>query len=117
MQYILTYKSYDGINTLINRLSKEDGYKIYHKLDDVYNLKEKVIGIAIDLDDYTVFQLGVTSMACYCGGVRKPLYAEEVLEHYDELIKKRNTKLYESLVKEKSKEKDRPGGVLLRIKD
>ena len=44
-------------------------------------------------------------------------YVEEVLEHYDELIKKRNTKLYNSLVKEKSKEKDRPGGVLLRIKD
>ena len=114
MQYVLAYKSYKGINTFVKKL-RDDGFSIHHGLDNIIGLKDKIVGLCIDLDDKTVFQLNVTCMACWCDGYRKPLYVEEVIDEYDKLILLNDFCLYEQLVNEKSKERDRPSGILLRI--
>ena len=114
MQYVLTYKTYKAIDALITKL-KNDNFSIYHGLDNVMNLKDKIIGLCIDLDAKTVFQLNVTCMACWCDGYRKPLYVEEIIDEYDKLILQNDYRLYEQLVIEKSKERNRPSGMLLRI--
>ena len=112
-QYILAFKTLSGVDELVKML-KKDGFIIHHGLDEVYTLKEKIIGICIDLNDKVVFQINVTGMACWCQGRRKPLYPEEIIEHYQQLITENNYKLFNYLVRLKSQEPDRPIGFLYR---
>ena len=114
MQYVLAYKSIEGIKELVDRLM-EDGYHIFHGLNHINELKDKVIGICVDMDTKNVFQLNITCMASWCGGYRKPLYVEEVLKNYDTLIVKKDFNLYDSLIIEGSKDKDRPSGGIYRF--
>lgn len=104
MQYVLSYRNVDGIKILIAKL-KESGYEIHTGLDDFNSLGNKIIGICVDLDEKEAYQLNVTCMACWCGGHRKPLCAEEIVENYDRLILGKDYKYYEKLVKEKSSER------------
>lgn len=112
-QLVLAFKTNEGIINLINKLNK-DGFQILHGLNDVRSLKYKIIGTCVDLENKIVFQLGATSMACWCGGYRKPIYAEEVLTYYEQLISKRDLSFYEELIKNASIDKNRPYGCLFK---
>ena len=65
MQYVLTYKSTEGVDALMILL-RNNGFALLHGLNNVHSLKEKIIGICIDFDDKKVFQLNVTCMASWC---------------------------------------------------
>lgn len=112
MQYILSYKSLEGIKLFCTKL-KEIGYEIYTGLDAPESISNKVIGICVDLDNKVVYQLNVTCMACFSNGKRKPLYVEETIKYFDRLILDKDYEYYEKLIKEKSLDKDRPFGVVL----
>jgi len=114
MQYVLSYKSYQGIDKLVKKL-RTDGFSLLHSLDDIPNLKEKIIGICIDFDSKTVFQLGITSMAFWSNSKRRPLYVEEIIKDYDRLITKKDFNYYTQLVEESFNDKDRPIGKVLRL--
>lgn len=114
MQYVLSYKSYQGIDKLVKKLSF-DGFSLFHGLENVYSLKEKIIGICIDFDSKVVFQLGITSMAFWSNSKRRPLYVEEIIKDYDRLITKRDFSYYNQLVDDSFNDKDRPIGKVLRL--
>jgi len=113
MQYTLAYKKKDSINELVQRL-KRDGFEIYHFLDDVYKIKEHIIGICIDLKDKVVFQLNTTCMAAWSGGKRRPLYVEEIIDNYDRLIIGKDFDYYKLLVNKYSNDTSRPIGGIYR---
>lgn len=115
-QLVLAFKTNEGLINLINKLNN-NGFQILHGLNDINSLKHKIIGTCVDLDDKVVFQLGVTSMACWCGGYRKPIYAEEVLVNYEQFISKRDSSFYEELIKSASMDKNRPYGCLCKAEN
>lgn len=112
MQYILSYKSLEGIKLLSDKL-KDNGYEIYSGLDAPESISNKIIGICVDLYNKVVYQLNVACMACFSNGKRKPLYVEEVIENYDRLILDKDYDYYVKLIKEKSVDKDWPVGAVL----
>ena len=113
MQYVLAIKTIQGVRNLMTLL-KEEGFGILQGLDDISD-GERIIGVCVDLKDRKCFRLNVTCMAAWCGGTRKPLYAEEMIDNYERLIVKKDTLFYLQLIEEKSKEHDRPFGVLLKM--
>ena len=113
MQYVLAKKTIKGVRNLMTLL-REEGFGILQGLDNISD-DERIIGICVDLKDKKCFRLNITCMAAWCGGTRKPLYAEEAVDNFERLIVKKDTQLYLQLIEEKSKEYDRPFGVLLKM--
>lgn len=115
MQYVLSRKSNQGILDLVVLLKKE-GFKIRHNLDHIKS-DDDIIGICIDFKDRSVFQLNVICMIMSSRslGFKKHLYPEEVIKHFDRLVRKQDFEFYYHLVDIVSKEQYRSFGVLFAV--
>ena len=115
MQYVLSRKSNQGILDLVVLLKKE-GFKIRHNLDHIKS-DDDIFGICIDFKDRSVFQLSVICMVMSSRslGFKKHLYPEEVIEHFDRLVRKQDFEFYYHLVDIVSKEQDRSFGILFAV--
>ena len=114
MQYVLSYKNKNSLFNFLTRL-KNDGYSLHHGLDDCYKITERIIGICVDFENKTVFQLNVTCMACWCDNKRKPLYVEEINDNYERLISNKDYSFYNELVEKHSKDRNRSSGMILKL--
>ena len=72
-----------------------------HGLDDVNNIKERIIAVVVDNRDRVMFQSNVTCMACWCSTYRtKPLTVSAALDNFDKLFIKQDEEFYRKLLKE-----------------
>ena len=102
-QISLSYKNKEEIKKLAENL-KKNGFKMLHGLDDVNNIKERIVAVVVDNKDRVMFQSCVTCMACWCSAYKmRPLTVSMALENFDKLFIEQDEKFYRKLLKERRK--------------
>ena len=97
-QITLAISSNEDVNLLIKKL-KEAGYVALFGLDDVYKIKEKIIGIVVDNSKKLVFPTNVTCMACWCSSYgSRPLFVNKALDNFAKLFIEQDEDFYNELI-------------------